>query len=149
MLNVGALAVRVRSSSLMERDPSESEAKATDPLLVFVDVDIVVDAAALRQLRMRPARGRQAYFPIVLSQHEPNFLSAIDGQRTRSNQSYYNSNRSIPAAPLAAGAAGRTHYWRQFGFGICAMYCSDFFALGTWNERIVGWELEDIVCFLI
>lgn len=139
MLNLGALAVRVRTpSDGRDRDPHESE--ATDPLLVFVDVDMLIDRAALQRLRLHPARGRQAYFPIVLSEHEPNFLAALDRHQTHAN---IKTNRTSSAL---TGLTGRTHYWRQFGFGICAMYSSDFFSLGTWDERIVGWGLEDIVC---
>lgn len=164
MLNLGALAVRVRSYSSSPaaatregspqpgfgpegvHEPAAGTGAEMDPVLVFVDVDIVIDGAALRRFRLHTARGRQAYFPIVLSQHEPDFLSALDRPRTRTNTS---TDRHLPGpAAGSTEAPGRAHYWRQFGFGICALYGSDFFSLGTWDERIVGWGLEDIVCLI-
>ena len=59
-------------------------------------------------------RGKSIYYPIVFSQ-----FGIGSGQ----------------------GRAGAEGYWRQWGFGMAAMYKSDFLGM---DLSIVGWGKEDV-----
>lgn len=97
-----------------------------DELLFFIDVDMTFDAGVLRRVRAHTVRGRSVYFPIVFSQYDPE----------------YTGTAATP--PRVAPEEG---YWRQFGFGIAAMYRSDLEAAGGLDVSIRGWGKEDVDLF--
>jgi len=88
-------------------------------LMLFIDVDIQISQGALRRVRLATALGRSAYYPIVFSQYDPIMA-------TGSN--------------LTAGAG----CWRDFGYGIVAIYNADFADVGGFNLEIRGWGREDV-----
>ncbi|KAH8042536.1 hypothetical protein HPB51_023864 [Rhipicephalus microplus] len=98
-----------------------------DELLFFIDVDMTFDAGVLRRVRTHTARRRSAYFPIVFSQYDPAFTGV-----------------SPQDPPRVAPEEG---YWRQFGFGIAAIYKSDLAAVGGLDVSIRGWGKEDVDLF--
>uniref|UniRef100_T1J359 Hexosyltransferase n=1 Tax=Strigamia maritima TaxID=126957 RepID=T1J359_STRMM len=95
-----------------------------DNLLFFIDVDMSMDKEFLQRTRLNVIRGIQVYFPIVFSQYSP---------KTYSKDPKNNDQISDDSG-----------YWRQFGFGIGAMYKSDFDAVGGFNTSIQGWGQEDV-----
>ncbi len=101
-----------------------------DALLYFVDVDIYVSQEALQRMRFNVIQHHQIYFPIVFSQYDP---STICDDQERNCQS---------TSPFQFAAD--YGYWRQFGFGIAAMYKSDLFKVGGFDVSIVGWGKEDV-----
>ncbi|KAH7961166.1 hypothetical protein HPB52_004345 [Rhipicephalus sanguineus] len=98
-----------------------------DQLLFFIDVDMTFDAGVLRRVRAHTARRRSAYFPIVFSQYDPAYTGV-----------------SPEDPPRVAPEEG---YWRQFGFGIAAIYKSDLAAVGGLDVSIRGWGKEDVDLF--
>ena len=64
--------------------------------------------------RLLVRRGKSIYYPIVFSQF---------------------------GIGLGQGRAGAEGYWRQWGFGMAAMYKSDFLGM---DLSIVGWGKEDV-----
>jgi len=88
-------------------------------LMFFIDVDIQFTADALRRVQLAVAIGRSAYYPIVFSQYDPSMASG--GNFTSS-----------------AGC------WRDFGYGIVAVYNADFADAGGFNLDIRGWGHEDV-----
>lgn len=98
-----------------------------DELLFFIDVDMTFDAGVLRRVRAHTARRRSAYFPIVFSQYDPAYTGI-----------------SVTDPPRVAPEEG---YWRQFGFGIAAIYKSDLATVGGLDVSIRGWGKEDVDLF--
>ena len=88
-------------------------------LLFFIDVDIQFTRDVLRRVRLTTALGRSAYYPIVFSLYDPSMA-------TGSN--------------FAAGSG----CWRNFGYGLVAVYNADFTDAGGFDLDVRGWGREDI-----
>lgn len=97
-----------------------------DPLLFFVDVDMLWTNALVDRVRLNTIRGRSAYFPIVYSEFDP---VVVYGRATSPNHFLVNQD---------------TGYWRQYGFGIVGVYKSDLIAVGDLDTSIRGWGNEDV-----
>ncbi|XP_064474434.1 chondroitin sulfate synthase 1-like isoform X2 [Ornithodoros turicata] len=94
---------------------------SSQDLLFFIDVDMVFNDAVLRRVRWNTVLGKTVYFPIVFSQYDPNVSGISD--MTIDNDS---------------------GYWRQFGFGIVAIFHADLEAVGGLDVSIQGWGKEDV-----
>jgi chondroitin sulfate synthase len=101
-----------------------------DNLLFFVDVDMVFTSRTLNRIRINTIKGKQAYFPIVFSEFDPNF--SYEGNSTVRNHFVVDRDRG---------------YWRQFGYGIVSVYKSDLKATGGFDTGIHGWGKEDVDLF--
>ncbi|XP_060565018.1 chondroitin sulfate synthase 1-like [Ruditapes philippinarum] len=104
---------------------------SVDDLIFCVDVDIVLTQDAINRIRLNTIQGVQVYYPIVFSQYDPSVLCG--------NQ----SNCKIEMFDFDH----RMGYWRQFGFGIAAMYRSDLERVGGYDTGIQGWGKEDVDLF--
>ncbi|KAJ9588123.1 hypothetical protein L9F63_018514 [Diploptera punctata] len=102
----------------------------TESLLFLVDVDMVFTTKTLERIRINTVKGKQAYFPIVFSEYDPNFSLA--------------SNNVIRDHFKIDHDSG---YWRMFGFGIVSVYKSDLRTVGGFNTEIRGWGKEDVDLF--
>uniref|UniRef100_A0A6P4FEV5 Hexosyltransferase n=1 Tax=Drosophila rhopaloa TaxID=1041015 RepID=A0A6P4FEV5_DRORH len=112
-----ALDVAARSSYIRQED-----------IILFIDVDMVFEVETLQRVRMHTQRGKQVYLPIVFSQYDPQRRSGGAGEEE---------------APRIDDESG---YFRQFGFGICAIYKSDILDedINGFDKDITGWGLEDV-----
>jgi len=88
-------------------------------LMFFIDVDIQFTADVLRRVRLATVLGRSAYYPVVFTQYDP----------TMSTGGNFSSG---------------TGCWRQFGYGVVALYNADFIDAGGFNLDVRGWGREDI-----
>lgn len=97
-----------------------------DNIILFIDVDMVFKLETLQRIRMNTQQGKQVYLPIVFSQYDPK----------RQEQEYI--------SPDAIN--NESGYFRQFGFGICAIYKSDILdeSINGFDKDITGWGLEDV-----
>ena len=102
-------------------------------LLVFIDVDMVFNVESVQRIKLNTVQGRQVYFPIVFSQYDPALTNCAECDSASSKMYPFRYGDTIG-------------YWRSFGFGIAAMYNSDFKAVGGF-DKIVGWGKEDVVLF--
>ncbi|XP_043065786.1 chondroitin sulfate synthase 1 [Drosophila bipectinata] len=113
-----ALDVAARSSYIRQED-----------IILFIDVDMVFEVETLQRVRMHTQRGKQVYLPIVFSQYDP--------QRRGSEAPWEGESPRID---------DESGYFRQFGFGICAIYKSDILDedINGFDKDITGWGLEDV-----
>lgn len=97
-----------------------------DNIILFIDVDMVFKLETLHRIRMNTFQGKQVYLPIVFSQYDP---------KRRGQQ-------QTPAEEIS----NESGYFRQFGFGICAIYKSDILDenINGFDKDITGWGLEDV-----
>jgi len=112
----------VRMSGQFSRGAGLQQAAKLLPrhsLMFFVDVDVHFTPEVLQRVRLATAPGRSAYYPVVFSQYDPSMSTG---------------------ANFSAGAG----CWRQFGYGIAALYNSDFVDAGGFNLDIRGWGREDV-----
>ncbi|KAH8367665.1 hypothetical protein KR084_001326 [Drosophila pseudotakahashii] len=117
-----ALDVAARSSYIRQED-----------IILFIDVDMVFEVETLQRVRMHTLRGKQVYLPIVFSQYDPQRRSSAAG----------GSSDEGEGSPRIDDERG---YFRQFGFGICAIYKSDILDedINGFDKDITGWGLEDV-----
>ncbi|PNF22984.1 hypothetical protein B7P43_G10389 [Cryptotermes secundus] len=99
-------------------------------LLFLVDVDMVFTSKTLDRIRTNTIKGKQAYFPIVFSEYDPNF--SHEGATPLRNHFILDQNSG---------------YWRQFGYGIVSVYKSDLKSVGGFDTGIRGWGKEDVNLF--
>lgn len=92
-------------------------------IMLFIDVDLVFTKETLDRIRMNTIQRKQVYLPIVFSE--------------------YNTNHRNSTSKGINDEAG---YFRQFGFGICAIYKSDMLDpdINGLDRDITGWGLEDV-----
>lgn len=97
-----------------------------DNIILFIDVDMVFKLETLQRIRMNTIQGSQVYLPIVFSQYDPK----------RQHQEYISPEE----------ITNESGYFRQFGFGICAIYKSDIMdeSINGFDKDITGWGLEDV-----
>lgn len=129
----------VETSSEFSRGPGLQlgvERCSQDALLFFIDVDIIFTAASLERVRLNTRRGSQVYFPIVFSQYDPEPVCFPGSPHCKCMGS-----ECVLKEEDVTDAAG---YWRQFGFGIAAMYRSDYHKVGGFDLSIIGWGKEDV-----
>ncbi|KAL3866061.1 hypothetical protein ACJMK2_043402 [Sinanodonta woodiana] len=113
-------------------DLGAKQCSASD-LLFFVDVDILFNVDSLSRIRLNTIRGAQIYFPVVFSQYDP---SIVCSDKPMNECSIDINDKSA-----------KMGYWRQFGYGIAAMYQSDLEAVGGFDVSIQGWGKEDVDLF--
>lgn len=113
-----ALDTAARSSFISSKD-----------IIFFVDVDMIFQEESLDRIRINTIEHKQVYLPIVFSQYDPKRV------HRRANVSY-----------LSEDVAYESGYFRQFGYGICAIYKSDIMnpLINGFNTDITGWGLEDV-----
>jgi len=88
-------------------------------VMFFVDVDIQFTTDVVRRVRLATDLGRSAYYPVVFSQYDTAMATGTN---------------------FSSGAG----CWRQFGYGIAAVYNADFMDAGGFDLDIRGWGREDI-----
>ncbi|XP_067639978.1 LOW QUALITY PROTEIN: chondroitin sulfate synthase 1 [Eurosta solidaginis] len=118
-----ALDVAARSSYIQNGD-----------IILFIDVDMVFELETLQRIRLNTLQGRQVYLPIVFSQYDPKRRSERDKETT------------VEAFTPAEEISNESGYFRQFGYGICAIYKSDILDkdINGFDKDITGWGLEDV-----
>ena len=128
---------------VIEADGDFSRGKALDlgakqcsenELLFCVDVDIVLSRDSLTRIRLNTIRNIQVYYPIVFSQYDPDVTCRRTSSRSQCKVSPFDLRSS-------------QGYWRQFGYGIVAMYRSDLEKVGGYDVSIEGWGKEDVDLF--
>ena len=129
----------VQTNSEFSRGPGlqlGAEHCREDSLLYFVDVDIIFSRVSLDRIRLNTKRGSIVYFPIVFSQYDPEPVCSPGSTHCECSQ-----KECVLKPEDVSDDAG---YWRQFGFGIAALYRSDYHAVGGFDLSIRGWGKEDV-----
>ncbi|CAF0940746.1 unnamed protein product [Brachionus calyciflorus] len=109
-------------------------------LIFFIDVDIYFTRDFLFRARLNTIEFKQVYYPIVFSEYDPD--DPLEAIKILSDSTNGNSTAKIRDDHLNLNMD--TGYWRQFGFGIVAVYNSDLRRVGGFDVRIVGWGKEDV-----
>lgn len=109
-----------------------------DNIIFFIDVDITFKLVSIERIRLNTKKHKQVYLPIVFSQYNPKKWNIKDTQST-----------SIPSDHDEMNSFDLNEevgYFRQFGYGICAIYKTDIInpAINGFNDDITGWGLEDV-----
>lgn len=109
-----------------------------DDIIFFIDVDITFKLISIERIRMNTKKHKQVYLPIVFSQYNPMKWDSTDTKSTSIPSDYDEMNDFV-----LNEEAG---YFRQFGYGICAIYKADIIhpAINGFNDDITGWGLEDV-----
>lgn len=102
---------------------ARSNYASTEDILFFIDVDIMFTMETLDRVRSNTVQQQQIYLPIVFSEYSQN-------TRTDGREKVEITNDS--------------GYFREFGYGICAIYKSDLLAVDGFVTDIKGWGLEDV-----
>ncbi|KZS15848.1 Chondroitin sulfate N-acetylgalactosaminyltransferase 2 [Daphnia magna] len=133
LLNINSTFSRARGLQVgvehWENSPIED-----DVLIFLCDVDVAFDSAFLERCRRNAQPKRQAYFPIVFSQYNPN----VTRRYTR-----HRDDSQVPTLHKDTG------FWRDFGFGMVCTYRSDFLSLGGFHggDETTGWGGEDLFLY--
>lgn len=99
-----------------------AESCEDDSLLFFCDIDMLFTADFFRRMLSNVVPG-VAFYPIIFSQYDPHYV----GQITNDFEIQENSG-----------------FWREYGYGMVALYKSDFDKAGGFDVKIEGWGLEDV-----
>ncbi|GFO35770.1 hexosyltransferase [Plakobranchus ocellatus] len=135
----------VQTDSEFSRGPAlqlGAERCRPEALLFFLDVDIIFTSASLQRVRLNTRKGHQVYFPIVFSQYDP---KPVCRPGKPSCQCQVGPRGQGSECVLVADDVGEdSGYWRLFGFGIAALYRSDYHKVGGFDLSIRGWGKEDV-----
>lgn len=104
-------------------------------IMFFIDVDITFKQTSIERIRLNTKLHEQVYLPIVFSEYNPIAWAGSD----YGFSSEFNEN-DTPNLNYNRG------YFRQFGFGICAIFKSDILHpdINGFDDDITGWGLEDV-----
>lgn len=126
-----------RSLELFEGGDDEDDGQ----LLFFLDVDMHFTGDVLGRVRRNVIRQKQVYFPVVYSQYS-NEVSDSQGRKRRNQES-----SSLESYHHQDNINDLDGYWRQFGFGIVALYKEDLLRVGGYETSIRGWGMEDVALY--
>lgn len=93
-------------------------------ILLFCDVDILIDLDILYRVRRNTVNTSTVYFPIFFARHNPNVVG-----------------KSVKVDHFIEEAIG---FWREFSFGMVSIYKHDFQLTEGFHLNIDGWGLEDL-----
>lgn len=116
---------------------SQLRTSIADPLLLFLDIDMVYNRTALTRVRRNTVRNVQIYYPVVFSEYAPSTWSTqpnTGGSIGATTDNHFDYDRTRGA-------------FRHFGYGIVAVYASDLRRVGGVATDIRGWGLEDVDLF--
>lgn len=140
-------------------DEASRDSRVSDnDILFFIDVDITFTQKTLDRIRGNTIRRRQVYLPIVFSEYNPNptgmFSSAGAEYDNINNNDNVNAKNGqwVPPQPLlfhdtdGAAISNENGYFREFGYGLCAIFKADLFKPGIegFVNDVKGWGLEDV-----
>ena len=91
-------------------------------LLFFCDIDMEFTFEFFRRL-LDNTRPGVAFYPIIFSQYDPSHVGP--------------EKNNFKIETLRG-------FWRQYGYGMVALYKEDFDAAGGFDVKIVGWGMEDV-----
>lgn len=135
----------IQTDSEFSRGPAlqlGAERCRPEALLFFLDVDIIFTPASLQRVRLNTRMGHQVYFPIVFSQFDP---KPVCRPGKPSCQCQVGPGGQGSECVLVSDDVGEdSGYWRLFGFGIAALYRSDYHKVGGFDLSIRGWGKEDV-----
>lgn len=131
---------------------SRSELISLNDILFFIDVDMIFSEETLFRVRQHTKQHHQVYLPIVFSQYDPEKISpgiiipeSVTEYEDDSIKKYmkHYKNYQFHANSVITNFNG---FFRQFGYGICAIYKSDIInpIIDGFNTDIKGWGLEDV-----
>jgi hypothetical protein len=102
----------------------------SNQLLFFIDVDVLFTNEFLLRVRFNTIQYKQVYYPIVFSEYDPDdIMDAIKFLTNKTDKIKQTHKQRVKTSHFDYGC--EDGYWRQFGFGIVAVYNSDL--------RMVGW----------
>ena len=101
-----------------------AESCEDDSLLFFCDIDMLFTADFFRRMLSNVVPG-VAFYPIIFSQYDPHYVGQIvDDFEIDENSGF----------------------WREYGYGMVALYKSDFDKAGGFDVKIEGkasdWSIE-------
>lgn len=116
---------------------THSEHIQMDDIIFFIDVDIIFERVSLERIRLNTIKRKQVYLPIVFSQYNPNGWNERITSTNRYHQFVDDDSLNLDY---------EKGYFRQFGYGICAIYKIDILhpAINGFDTNITGWGLEDV-----
>ncbi|KAK8403907.1 hypothetical protein O3P69_000158 [Scylla paramamosain] len=107
------------------------EAMTSDVEIVFLcDVDVSVTRDFLVRCLASPAQGREVFFPVLFSQHNPILTYAARGLRARHSG--------------AVKLKDNHGFWRLWGFGMVCLYRTDYLTINGFDSLLDGWGGEDL-----
>lgn len=117
-----------------------------DAIILFIDVDMLFSEESLDRVRQNTLKHKQAYLPIVFSEYDPKRTRSDYVDVTTATSASYNDYYKVYKAHAKNEVSYQTGYFRQFGYGICAIYKSDALnpVIDGFNTDISGWGLEDV-----
>lgn len=133
----------------------------SDDLVFFIDVDMMFNHESLRRIRINTIKYNQVYFPIVFSEYNPDVVNGDDYNKVKGETLFVDTelekfiddeetvrtDRELANLKYSREITDDTGYFRQYGFGILAIYKRDFERIGGFDLNIKGWGLEDVQLF--
>ncbi len=112
--------------------------------MFFIDVDILFTSDFMLRARLNTIEFKQVYYPIVYSEYDPD--DSIEAIKVLTDKAEHKSKNTKRQRTRSShfGLDADNGYWRQFGFGIVAVYGSDLKRVGGFDTSIVGWGKEDV-----
>lgn len=136
-----------------------------DDLVFFIDVDMMFNFDTLRRIRIHTIKYHQVYFPVVFSEYNNEVVNSDDynkliGDTVAEEPTFdemdendeiveeeIKSERELINLKYTKEISNENGYFRQYGFGILAMYKCDFERVGGFDLKIKGWGMEDVQMF--
>ncbi|CAB3245006.1 unnamed protein product [Arctia plantaginis] len=132
-----------------------------DDLVFFIDVDMMFNFDSLRRIRIHTVKYNQVYFPIVFSQYNPEVVTGDDYNKLLGDDPEEETAEDVIDEIMEEPKTEKElinlkytkeigndyGYFRQYGFGILAIYKCDFERVGGFDLTIKGWGMEDVQMF--
>lgn len=137
---------------------------SSDDLVFFIDVDMMFNFDTLRRIRIHTIKYHQVYFPVVFSEYNNEVVNGDDYNTLLGDKVVDEPNpeemegdepeeeepkteKELINLKYSKGIRNELGYFRQYGFGILAMYKCDFERVGGFDLKIKGWGMEDVQMF--
>ncbi|KAF9821324.1 hypothetical protein SFRURICE_012941 [Spodoptera frugiperda] len=136
-----------------------------DDLVFFIDVDMMFNFDTLRRIRIHTIKYHQVYFPVVFSEYNTEVVNGDDYNKLLGDkieeeptlddmedeeepvEEVEKTEKELINQKYTKEITNDNGYFRQYGFGILAIYKCDFERVGGFDLKIKGWGMEDVEMF--